>query len=178
MPSTMVTVGSTVRLPLVTDAEEVTCAVGAVRTALLSGSRRAAASSAHAAGESAGTSGSGIGSMCTLISGPAGSGRSTAGGTTVKSSAATLFACDSGSTTASAATRRATPAVGAVIDCALSSGDAVRARSLLRVAAPRLAPGLARRAEGWFPAAEDAESAASAPRAPRSEVSAEATPPA
>ena len=46
------------------------------------------------------------------------------------------------------------------------------------VAAPRLAPGLARRAEGWFPAAEDAESAASAPRAPRSEVSAEATPPA
>ena len=58
MPSAMVTVGLTVRLPLVTVAEEVTCAVGAVRTALLSGSRRAAAKSAHAAGESDGTNGS------------------------------------------------------------------------------------------------------------------------
>ena len=64
MPSSMVTVGSTVRLPRVTSAEEVTvaeevtCAAGALRTALPSGSRRAAANSAHAAEESAGTSGS------------------------------------------------------------------------------------------------------------------------
>jgi hypothetical protein len=42
----------------VTVAEEVTCAVGAVLIAALKVWRRAAASSAHAAGESAGTSGS------------------------------------------------------------------------------------------------------------------------
>jgi hypothetical protein len=58
MPSTMVTVGLTVRLPPGPVAEEVTCVSGALRTALLSGSRQAAASSAQAAGESAGASGS------------------------------------------------------------------------------------------------------------------------
>jgi ribulose 1,5-bisphosphate synthetase/thiazole synthase len=58
IPSTLTTVGLTVMPSSVTVAEEVTCAAGALRTALPSGSRRAAANSAHAAGESAGTSGS------------------------------------------------------------------------------------------------------------------------
>ena len=123
--------------------------------------------------------------MCTLTSGPAGSGSSDAGGATGNSSGAALSVADSGSTTARAATRRATPAAGAVIDGVLTSGDALCARSLLRVAVPRLAAEFARRAEGWFPAdgdaeevdAEDGESAASAPRPPLSEVSAQATAP-
>ena len=60
------------------------------------------------------------GSMCTLTSGPAGSGISIAGGATGESSGAALSVADSGSMTASPATRRATPVAGTVIGGALT----------------------------------------------------------